>query len=380
MGDRSLQDVFSCFNIYTIKKFKMELKNFLKKAKELVESNNIKKIVVGNESADLDSIISANLLAFTYSKMNEENIIPLINCNKRDYKLRTESYGLLKRYDIDQNDLIFVDDLDASLLENPKDLQVIIVDHNKLPDNLKAWDDFVVAVFDHHQDVGMYKNASPRLFETVGSCATMVARFILENKPELYNEEDFAILNISPILVDTINLDPEQKRVTDLDIEITRKLESFISVDLQKLYDDLQFMKSDVSALSSSELLRKDYKQWANKKMTYGMASVPLSIENWLKKDSNIEKACSAYMKENNLDMLLVMTAYMEGSFKRELIVIAPDKEFLNLFNKMLNDAGLGLTAYPKDLQSDLHLAAFHQGGLGFSRKKIQPLIEGYLK
>ncbi len=358
----------------------MELKNFLKKAKELVQSNTIEKIVVGNESADLDSIISAVLLAFTYSKMNEERIIPLINCNKRDYKLRTESYGLFKRYDIDENDLIFIDDINTELIKNPKNLKVIVVDHNKLPDNLRSWDDAVVAVFDHHQDIGMYPNAQPRQFETVGSCATLIAQFVFENKSDLFENEAFAILNISPILVDTINLDPEQGRVTDVDIVVSKKLESFISVDLQKLYDDLQFMKSDVSALSSTELLRKDYKQWANEKMIYGMASVPLSIENWLKKDKKIAKACDIYMKENDLEMMLVMTAYMEGSFKRELIVIAPDKEFLDAFNTMLNDAGLKLTVYPTALNSNLHLSVFNQGGLGFSRKKIQPLIEDFLK
>ena len=358
----------------------MKLKNYLKKSKILVKSNSVKSIVVGNESADLDSILSANLLSFVYNSMGDEYIIPLINCKKEDYKLRTESYGLLKRYDIDENDLIFIDDIDASLINDPKDLKIIIVDHNKLPDNLRNWDDSVVAVFDHHQDVGMYKNASPRLFETVGSCSTLVAQFILENAPELYKEEEFAILNISPILVDTINLDPEQGRVTDKDIEIVKKLKSFVSVDLQKLYDDLQFMKSDVSALSSGELLRKDYKQWVNKEMTYGMASVPLSIENWLKKDKEIGKSCDDYMKDNHLEMLLVMTAYMEGSFKRELIVIAPDKNFLDSFILMLNDAGLELTTYPKALKSDHYLAAFNQGGLGFSRKKIQPLIEDFLK
>jgi len=358
----------------------MELKNFLKKAKELVQSNNVKQIVVGNESADLDSIISANLLAFTYDSIGEEGIIPLINCKKRDYKLRTESYGLLKRYDIDQDDLIFIDDINTELIKNPENLKVIVVDHNKLPDNLRAWDNSVVAVFDHHQDVDTYKNAQPRLFEKVGSCSTLVAQFILENNADLLKNEYFSILNISPILVDTINLDPEQGRVTDVDVEISKKLESYISVDLQKLYDDLQFMKSDVSALSSNELLRKDYKQWANKKMTYGMASVPLSIENWLKKDKEIASACGLYMKENDLEMMLVMTAYMEGSFKRELIVIAPDKTFLDSFIQMLNDAGLELTNYTTELKSNLQLAVFNQGGLGFSRKKIQPLIEAFLK
>jgi exopolyphosphatase len=357
----------------------MELKNFLKEAKASVNANSIAQIVVGNESADLDSIISANLLAYAYHKMGVEHIIPLINIKKQDYKLRTESYGLLKRYDIDESDLIFIDDIDATIIENANDIKVIVVDHNKLPDNLRAWDANVTAVFDHHQDIGMYADASPRIFDTVGSCSTLIANFVLENVADIYKNEDLAILNISPILVDTVNMDPAQERVTDKDVEIANKLKAFTSADVQKLYDDLQFMKSDVSALSSTDLLRKDYKQWANPKMTYGMASVPLSIADWLKKGEDIAAACNEYMDDNELKMLIVMTAYVEGSFKRELIVVAKDEEFLANFVSMLNKSGLELTAYPTELKSIQPIAVYNQGGLGFSRKKIQPLIEAFL-
>jgi exopolyphosphatase len=357
----------------------MELKNFLKEAKASVNANSIAQIVVGNESADLDSIISANLLAYAYHKMGVEHIIPLINIKKQDYKLRTESYGLLKRYDIDESDLIFIDDIDATIIENANDIKVIVVDHNKLPDNLRAWDANVTAVFDHHQDIGMYADASPRIFDTVGSCSTLIANFVLENAADIYKNEDLAILNISPILVDTVNMDPAQERVTDKDVEIANKLKAFTSADVQKLYDDLQFMKSDVSALSSTDLLRKDYKQWANPKMTYGMASVPLSIADWLKKGEDIAAACNEYMDDNELKMLIVMTAYVEGSFKRELIVVAKDEEFLANFVSMLNKSGLELTAYPTELKSIQPIAVYNQGGLGFSRKKIQPLIEAFL-
>ncbi|RUA24722.1 MAG: hypothetical protein DSY76_07465 [Bacteroidetes bacterium] len=357
----------------------MQLKNFLKEAKASVQANNIAQVVVGNESADLDSIISANLLAYAYHKMGVEHVIPLINIERRDYKLRTESYGLLKRYDIDENDLIFIDDLDTAFINNVGDAKIVVVDHNKLPDNLRAWDANVTAVFDHHQDVGMYADASPRIFATVGSCATLVAQFILEHAADIYKNEDFAILNISPILVDTVNLDPEQERVTDEDVAMVNKLKEFTSADLQKLYDDLQFMKSDVSALNSTDLLRKDYKQWANPKMTYGMASVPLSIAEWLKKGEDMGAAFTNYMEENGLELLIIMTAYVEDSFKRELIVVSKGEEFLSNFVSMLNKAGLELSDYPTQITAKLPIASFNQGALGFSRKKIQPLIEAFL-
>ena len=357
----------------------MQLKNFLKEAKASLQAHNIAQIVVGNESADLDSIISANILAFAYHKMGMQNVIPLINIERRDYKLRTESYGLLKRYDIDENDLIFIDDLNADLIKDAGETKIVVVDHNKLPDNLRAWDANVSAIFDHHQDIEMYADASPRIFATVGSCSTLIAQFILENVADLYKEEEMAILNISPILVDTVNLDPAQERVTDEDIAMVNKLKAFTSTDLQKLYDDLQFMKSDVSALNSTDLLRKDYKQWASPKMTYGMASVPLSIAEWLKKGEDMGVAFTNYMAENSLELLVIMTAYVEGSFKRELIVVAKDEEFLANFVSMLNKSGLELSEYPTQVQAKFPIKTFYQGALGFSRKKIQPLIEAFL-
>ena len=357
----------------------MGLKDFLKEAKASVRENTVEQIVVGNESADLDSIIAANILAFAYRQMGVKNIIPLINIKKQDYKLRTESYGLLKSYYIDEQDLIFIDDIDSALIANAGDIKIIVVDHNKLPDNLRAWDANVTAVFDHHQDIGMYAGSNPRIFATVGSCSTLVADFILENIPDIYQNEDLTIMNISPILVDTVNLDPAQERVTDKDIEIVNKLKAYTSADLQKLYDDLQFMKSDVSALSSTDLLRKDYKQWSNPKMTYGMASVPLSIAQWLQKGEDIAQACISYMDDNELDMLIVMTAYVEGTFKRELMLVANDEEFLSNFVSILNKEGLELTDYQKQFNASRPIKLFNQGGLGFSRKKIQPLIEAFL-
>ncbi len=359
----------------------MYLKSFLSQAKLNLQNNNINHIVVGNESADLDSIISAQLLALAYTKKGVDNVIPLININKQDYKLRTESYGLLKRYNIDENDLIFINDIPEELISNPKDIKITVVDHNKLPDNLRNWDNSVVAIFDHHQDVNEYKNANPRIFSTCGSCSTLIAQYILENIPQLFaDNKDLAILNISPILVDTINLDPEQKRVTGLDIEISEKLKKYIDIDIQKLYNDLQYMKSDVSALNTTDLLRKDYKQWTSK-ITYGMSSVPIPIEEWLKKDNNITLSTDKYIDDKGLELLIIMTAFVNNNgFNRELIVTGKNATQVNDICKFLNDKDLQLEPYPVEIQkNNYETKTFVQKNLALSRKKVQPLIEEFL-
>jgi hypothetical protein len=45
----------------------------------------------------------------------------------------------------------------------------------------------------------------------------------------------------------------------------------------------------------------------------------------------------------------------------------------------MLDKEGLELSDYPTQLTSSRPIVTFNQGGLGFSRKKIQPLIEAFL-
>jgi hypothetical protein len=59
---------------------------------------------------------------------------------------------------------------------------------------------------------------------------------------------------------------------------------------------------------------------------------------------------------------------------------MSKDASFLNDFNSMLNKNGLDLSNYKTELKSTNAIATFNQGGLGFSRKKIQPLIELFLK
>ena len=358
----------------------MTLKEFLNTAKQNLETGKISHIVTGNKSADLDSIISAILLSYAYENTGKTNAIPLINIPKKDYKLRTESYGLLKQYDIDEKDLIFFDDIPAGVISNPENIKITVVDHNKLPDNLRAWDNNVEAVFDHHKDIGEYKNANPRIFSNCGSCSSLIAQYIFDNKPEMFNDEMIAILNISPILVDTVNLDKEQGRVTDFDIEIAEKLKPYLSVDLNKLYEQLQQMKTDVSALSSEDLLRKDYKQWNTAKQ-YGMSSVPLSIEDWLEKDENFAEATDKYIDENNLDFLVIMTAFVKDGFNRELIVTAKNDEFAKKLSDFLNTKGLDLVEYQKEIPSFKYkLYSFTQKALAFSRKKVQPFIEEFLQ
>lgn len=84
--------------------------------KTLAGKNNLKSditLVIGNESADLDSCVSSIAYGYlaTIKAKHAGTIIPVLNLPREDIKLRAELTLLLKSVDIAQSDLICRDDL-----------------------------------------------------------------------------------------------------------------------------------------------------------------------------------------------------------------------------------------------------------------------------
>ena len=151
------------------------LKSFLTKAKAAATSitssaafNEKLSVVIGNEAADADSIISA--LTYAYLKQQQQastststttlpsSVIPLCCIPKKDLKLRRDIELLLQKTDIDINELICLDDfptLSSSTLS-----ELILVDHNNLSQDLSHLSSFVTEIVDHHKDMNAYPNVS----------------------------------------------------------------------------------------------------------------------------------------------------------------------------------------------------------------------------
>lgn len=111
-------------------------------------------LIMGNESCDLDSIISS--LSLSFIKFNEQKMIfdncdnvfnnqmpifvkklylPIMNLKKCELKLRFDWMYLVKKYNISHDDLCFIDDIELIKNENPKLFElinIILVDHNVL--------------------------------------------------------------------------------------------------------------------------------------------------------------------------------------------------------------------------------------------------------
>ncbi len=354
-----------------------KLARFLRSTREGINKRGTVVCVVGNEAADLDSMASAVMYAY-HRAASGENAVPLINIPRSDYKLRTEAVYLFDRCGIDVEDLLFEEDLDLAALHAEGRLKLVLVDHNRPAKVHSAFDSVVDGIIDHHADEGLFSDAAVRAIEPVGSAATLVAKRILEENADSL-DEGTAMLLLGTILLDTVNLDPAAKRVTPEDEEIAEILLSLSGADQQELFDALQREKFNVSALSSADLLRKDYKEWQMGGQRVGISSVLLSIPDWLAKDSDLSGSLNTYAQAKGLDLLLAMIAYADPDFTRELVVYCPDPSLRSRVVTFLEESDLGLKPVASDSVNE-STNLYTQANVAVSRKKLQPLLVAFLE
>ncbi|KAJ1966430.1 Exopolyphosphatase [Dipsacomyces acuminosporus] len=310
-------------------------------------------LVLGNESADLDSMVSSISLAYALSQkqpLHEPAPIPIININRSDLALRPECDLLLRETLVSEGgkgieDLTFIDDVDLrAILAKTSDssgqlapqVEVWLADHNAPASRQAFLEPFVRGIVDHHMDEGKCQGAGLRQIEMVGSCTTLVAARVKELGHEV--DATLARFLLAPVLVDTSNLNPAAKRATERDIAVVDWLnplvnwhsdvaiseksgdggaepESLTAANAGELYKLLDKLKGKVSHLSSYDLLRKDYKQWhvvdaSGRSWTVGISSISYRLKKWLKRDGKdaIEAAVKHWMDAQALDVALVMT------------------------------------------------------------------------
>ncbi|KAA8571034.1 hypothetical protein EYC84_000400 [Monilinia fructicola] len=333
------------------------LSSFLSSAKNAlnVAIKNGEKVtfVVGNESADLDSICSAVVLAYlrTYSPRNRTKAlyIPLSNLPRADLGLRPELNPVLERAKLRVGDLISLDDLREGL--KAEDTKWILVDHNALQGELgKVYGERVRGCIDHHDEEGKVPNKE--LCEAEGEMR------IIE-KSGSWGEEDtrswdaeLAYLALGPILIDTNNLQSKDK-TRESDIDAVHFLESLIEKapkisetpwNRDQYFSLITTAKEDIGQMSLRDILRKDYKQWNERGMNLGISSVVRDITFLLSKVGSNEKflkVLGEWGGEKKLDICAVMTtSHKDGVFKRELLVWALGEKGVECLKRFKRDGG----------------------------------------
>ncbi|KAG7926073.1 hypothetical protein KL925_003835 [Ogataea polymorpha] len=323
-------------------------------------------LVTGNQSADMDSVVSA----IAYSTLSSKSLVlPLINIPRQDFDLRRDIVYAMKHSDINVRDLIFLDDIENCWDQLAKvKVDLVLVDHNKpqgdvvknLMEELGAR---VVGIIDHHEDEKFFTDASPRIIQKSGSCVSLVLNHYKEQVARI--DPKLAKLFLSPLAIDTSGLKHRVEQVDKDAFELLLPKLQAGDAFLQAWADELNAAKQNVEGLSLRDLLRKDYKEYR----TVGISSMVVSLDYLSRFD--VLAGLDSWIKERNLDIAIIMTSYNDKKFHREMIFRGDPAKIRSLLGQIQEPLGLEpMEKYP---------FSFEQREPINSRKQVAPLVDKWL-
>lgn len=346
-----------------------EKKNFIDQLRR-GENREPFYVVLGNQSADMDSVVSAIILAH----IRGPSVLSLINIPKEDLDLRKDVDYLFNKLGVDRDALLYREDFPL-LIDYAKQglTRIILVDHNILPVDQTALEPYVEEIFDHHQDENVpYLLLAPekKHLLVTGSNASLIAKEIFETKQKALTEE-VSYLLLAPILLDTDNLKDRNK---------TTRLDRFMAKRLKKLagklytsdyYEILLERKLYVDPTRPDQILRKDFKTYQEGKLAYGISSLPASVE-WSEKNRiNWEGAVRIFLEQQAVNLWMGLEHMDDGM---HLILYTPSKK--------LQEALVEHIRLSEALNQRLQLKSCDSQGFLFyeiegkiARKQLQPLF-----
>lgn len=273
-------------------------------------------VVLGNESVDLDSAVSAVCLAYHLNKFPKSHVLakkpgeflvaPVINATREHLPLKTEVVHWLKKNGVDTENLLCRDEIDLKTVEN-----FVLVDHH-----VSEFNDRTVAVLDHRPfdqacklSCDCYSN-----IQEVGSNATLVCEAIKKdlNSEELSdNYKEVLKICYGPIVLDTINFSLEADKVRPLDIEMRDYIEKVVQMEnpentRKSLYEELFTARDDNSTLDSFQVLYKDLKIISNDAKTVKIAIPGVNVLQFIEME-NAEENVRKFAARENVDVVFIM-------------------------------------------------------------------------
>lgn len=283
---------------------KLALQEFKTQAPTNVQKLNI---VIGNQSGDLDSIVSSITYAYYANlqhRISNNNIqtsakpttIPILNFKESELKLRNDVKYLFDQLQISQSNICFINDVNGFSTQQKENIDLTLVDHNAIESNVEQYlydkrrrnnsdDGNVKSIIDHHKDEKKYLNANPRIINMVGSCSVLVSGYWFEKLGLINNNDDGNAVSVkqdavkkiseyvdfnelvkfaaSPVLIDTSNL---KFKVTGEDVKIFQTYQSLINdvaFNADEFYTVLKTEKDNIENFSVVDIIGKDYKSYS---------------------------------------------------------------------------------------------------------------------
>ncbi|XP_012063618.1 PREDICTED: protein prune homolog [Atta cephalotes] len=344
------------------------------------------RVVLGNPTCDLDSAVSAlvqGLLEYNDIKKRELTdvaVIPVMNIPEKEFRIKTEVVYSLKSHNISLNLLTFRDQIHLQNIQNDanKKLELILIDHHTLANKDFELKPSIVMIIDHRplDPAWSWPNVLLNI-EIVGSCATLVARNVLQKNPDILDTQLSSLLR-GPILIDTYNMSDEAGRVTATDVDTLNALEQLgkLTSDRTDIFKKIMHAKTDISELTLEELMIKDLK------VTNGIPLVGFSllIEDFLVRE-NAKEVIEQFANERNCNVVVLIGQDVTKECVSRDIAI-----FSTLCNQLANDIiqaliestqpSLNLELIKEIREEKRSLCLYKQRNVKVTRKQILPIVQ----
>ncbi|XBW37025.1 hypothetical protein QEN19_002605 [Hanseniaspora menglaensis] len=365
----------------------------LKEYLNICSLDNIKKlkpsslqICCGNQSSDMDSVVSAIIYSYFNYLDNNKLILPVINIPREDLKLRKdivnvlESVGIEKDTDDKKSPLIFIEDIKQIKKSLKCSIDAILVDHNEIQGIAIDTIDRVIGIIDHHEDTKTYNvdliNAfeNPLIIESCGSCSSLVTNYWVPKLGHTTINNQVMKLGLAAAVLDTSNF---KSKVEHQDLEALKFYKQFLpqAYDVKIFFKQLKTHKSDLTGFNMFDLLRKDFKLFEFNGHKVGMSSLGESMESFIAKFGNesIKEACNRYYRLNSMDILLLLTSYSDSNKQHKRQIIFYSSKNTELESKVFCNIKDELELHP--IAEIKEFSAYAQNKDRASRKQIAPIV-----
>ncbi|KAM9310076.1 exopolyphosphatase PRUNE1 isoform 2-T2 [Pholidichthys leucotaenia] len=340
-------------------------------------------VVLGNESCDLDSMVSALVYAYFLSKTSHRDVpaVPLLNITSSELVLRSDSILLLRKTAMQPEQLLFRNQLDLRALQQAGRLRLTLVDHNVLPSSDSDLEGAVVDVIDHHHLDRLPSPTCTVTVETVGSCATLITERIIHEAPQILDLQ-LAHLLYAAVVVDCVDMSPAAGKVTPKDCQFVAELERRFPALPPRgpLFQELHKAKFDVSGLDIEQMLMKDMKTVSGS-LNVAVSVLYMPLKEFMMQ-KNAQEELSSFCHKFGFDLLLLMTICFTDSKEpiRELAIFSHNPTCRDQVSRYLEQSQSPALNLRSHGAVHPYILAYHQGNSVASRKKVLPIVRDFLR
>jgi manganese-dependent inorganic pyrophosphatase len=309
------------------------------------------KSIIGHRNPDTDTICGAIAYQDFLKKKNiESKAFALGDLNK-------ETKFVLNKFGVDFPEVVN---------QLPKDSEIILVDHNEEDQSIENFNDLnVVEVIDHHK-ANIKTDRPIRIhIEPLGSSCSVIAKKFLAKNFEI--SEKIAQLLIAGIISDTLFF--RSPTTTETDKKLVEKLNEIAKIDspaggLEKFSLAMFNAKSDVSDVSTEDLVKMDYKNFDFSGHKFGIGVMETTNKYFgLERKEEIEEILKKIKTDENLEAVVFSVVDI---LKGENYTLCSGEKEKNLLREIFGFEERGEVLFKKGLIS--------------RKKEIVPLIENYFK